>query len=252
MVSKKSSESIGDRLLAALTETEVAHLLDALLTKLPLETLESIFSQLSENTQETINQILTTPQATELPDSSGALPMSLAKLSQTWTQLWQDWDAIIWEASEEDGDYIQQEAHWEPPYFDDSSFSDNLDDIAEKMYPLIRMAVEHQFVPDQGFIPALLEAESEVSAGMPEWIEIVDGIYLGHYTTQCLLLWEWLTTQGIGEDAFQFVEKVQQFESTSSHISLDKNTLLDFLCDLSQSDQQYILNELTTAQKTAP
>ncbi|MBT9318010.1 hypothetical protein [Leptothoe spongobia] len=252
MASKNVSKSIGNRLLAALTEKEVGHLLDALMTTVSLEALDPIFSQLSENTQETIRQILTTSQTTESSDSSGSSPMSLAKLSQAWTQLWQDWDAIIWEASKEDGDYIQQEAHWEPPYFDDSSFSDNLDDIAEKMYPLIQTAVEHQFDPDQGFIPALLEAESDISAGMLEWIEIVDGIYLGHHTTQCLLLWEWLTTQETGGDAFQFIETIQQFESTSSHISLDDHTLIDFLCDLSQPARQCILNELTTAKKTAP
>ena len=94
----RSPNRVGDRLLAALTQTEVGHLLDALIQVLPVDLLEQGLSQLPVDTQQTIQQILT-PSAKEIAPVSEAPPVSLAKLAQTWSELWQAWDEIIWAAS---------------------------------------------------------------------------------------------------------------------------------------------------------
>lgn len=58
--------------------------------------------------------------------------------------------------------------------------------------PLLETAFAHSFAPDMGFVEALKEAEEEIAAGMPEWIEIMDGMAAGEHLTACLLTWEWL------------------------------------------------------------
>lgn len=252
MVADNASQTVGEQLLTALTSSEISGFLDALLQMLPQEQLEQSFAQLSSDTQETIRQIINPPQSTASVSTTASSPTSLAKLAQTWTELWQEWDAIVWEASEEEGNYIEQEAHWEPPYFDNYAFAEDLDKVAEKMQPLVQVAFDHDFSPERGFAPALLEAEAEVAGGLPEWMEIMDGICLEKHVTQCLLQWEWLTAQQQGQDAFQFVQHVRQLSSDFSEMGLDDNALIAFLCDLPEPDQRNILTGLSDAKDHPP
>jgi hypothetical protein len=245
MASDKFSNSLGNRLLAALTNAEVGSLLDSLLQNLTPENLEQSLTQLSADTQATVRQILHPPTTLEPSQSPESSPISQAKLSQTWSELWQEWEAIIWEASDEEGQYIEQEAHWEPPYFDNYTFAEDLDKVAEKMQPLIQVAFENGFTPDRGFAPALLEAEAVICGGIPDWMEIADGIELGNHVTQCLLRWEFLTAQQQGQDAFQFAQHIKQLESEFSLMGLDEQVLIDFLCELPETDRQRIFAGLT-------
>jgi hypothetical protein len=252
MASDKFPNRAGDRLLTALTNTEVSSLLDALLQTLPLDSLEKSIAQLASDTQATIRQILQPYEISGADPKAEFSTRSLAKLSQTWSELWQDWEVIILEASEEDGQYIEQEAHWEAPYFDNYAFADDLDGVAQKMQPLVQTAFEHDFTPDRGFASALLEAEAKISGGLPEWMEIVDGIVLGNYVTQCLLQWEFLTTQTQGQDAFQFVQHIKHLESEFSLMGLDDQALINFLCELPEADRQCIFTGLTDAKAKPP
>ena len=251
MGANSSTSSIGEHLLTALTQTEIGRLLDSLLQSLPSELLEKSLSELSPDTQQTIRQILTSPKKSgaskQAPQDS---PVSLAKLSQTWSEQWHEWNAIVLEASEEDGDYIEQEHHWEPPYFDNYTFAEDLDKVAGKMRSLLPVAFEHGFTPDEGFASALLEAEGEIIVGIPDWMEFVEGIGLETHVTYCLLQWEWLAAQDQGRDAFQFAQRIRQLESEFSQIGLDDNTLISFLRELSQADQRCILTGLTKEKET--
>jgi hypothetical protein len=193
-----------DRLLSALTQQELAELIDALFTVLSPELQEEAIAQLNENTQQTVRQILMSSSIAESTEASATQTVSLAKQAQTWSELWQVWDDIVSEASEESGKYIVQEAHWEPPYFDATTFSEDLERVAAQMRSLLQTTFEHEFTPDNGFIPALLEAESAISEGLEDWMELTDGLYLENHLTHCLLQWEWFVTQEQEQNAFQF------------------------------------------------
>jgi hypothetical protein len=252
MGAKHSSDSLGVRLLAGLTQTEITNLLDVLLQGLSSDRLEQSLCQLSADIQQTIRQILKPPTAEQPAGAEAAPPISLAKLSQTWSELWKAWDEVIWEASQEDGQYIEQEAHWEPPYFDSYAFATDLDKVAEQMQPLLQIAFEHGFTPDRGFAPALLEAEAEIAGGIPEWMEIVDGIVLETHTTLCLLKWEWFLAKAERQDAFQFAQHIRQLETGFSLIGINENALISFLCELPEVDQRCILTGLAAAKEAPP
>lgn len=107
--------TVSNRLLNALTQQEIAQLIDALFGVLSPELQEQAIAQLSADTQQTVKQILAPPSTVEQTQASETQTVSLAKQAQTWSELWRDWDAIVWEASQEEGKYIAQEVRWEPP-----------------------------------------------------------------------------------------------------------------------------------------
>lgn len=238
-------ENVGEKLLTALTHAEIQELLDALWTESSSAQREGAIAQLSPDTQSTIRRLLEPPLSEDASSSEHASPVSAAKLLQTWSELWQEWYDLVAVASEEDGRYIEQEASWEPPYFDTYTFAEDLDAVAEKMRSHLPAAFEHDLSPENGFTPALIEAEADIAAGLPDWIEIVDGIGLGDQVTHCLLSWEWLTMQAQGQDGFQFAQRIREIESGFPLMSLDDNELMGFLWELPEADQRCLVEGLT-------
>lgn len=244
------SGRVGSHLQAALTQPEIEQLLDALFTVCPSDLWDTVLAQLDLDTQETIKQILVAPPIVEQVKQIKSPPISQAKLAQTWRDLWREWDEIIYEASQEEGEYITQEAHWERPYFDAVLLSENLEKVALKMQPLIQVAVENGFSPDGGFASALLEAEGEIATGIPDWMEIDNGIGLEVCATACLLQWEWLTLQLEGHDAFDFAQRIRQLLTQFEYITLDSYEILNFLLDFSPEEQQCILAGLNANRES--
>lgn len=90
---KPEASRFAYRILAALTQQEISQLLDAFLATLSSEDLEPILTQLPLNTQKTLQKILNQQQ-----NINQKQPVSLAKLAQSWSQLWQEWNEITEEA----------------------------------------------------------------------------------------------------------------------------------------------------------
>ena len=98
--------STGQQCLDALTHHEIATLLEVLLGTLSPDMVEHVLDQLPPDTRQTVQTILVPPDPAEPPQEQQAPSMSLAKLEQTWSALWQEWDHIVDEAAQEDGPYI--------------------------------------------------------------------------------------------------------------------------------------------------
>jgi hypothetical protein len=245
--SRPQPDKLSSQLLDALTEAEIAQLLDALFQVLPDDLQTRAIAQLDSDTQQIIQQIL----APAPPQKKGKISSS-AKLAEAWTKAWDDWDNVIAEASEDDGDYIIQEVRWEPPYLDTTRLTEDLEAIAERMLPLIPMAIEHQFSPDQGFVDALLESEAAIAdgtRGSHYGAELYEGLTVEHQVTTCLLTWEWLTAQQQRQDAFQFIQQVREGEIQFSAIALDDDAMLEFFTELPEKDQQIIWQGWTTQKQ---
>jgi hypothetical protein len=237
--------SVGSRIFEALTEAEISQLLDELFSVLSDEQRETAFAQLQGDTQETLTQIIAPPQTVEQVKTRHSQPTSLAKLAQTWSQLWREWNQIIWEASQEEGKYIVQEVRWEEPYFDDCTFVEDLEAVAQKMKPLVKTAFENGLSNDDGFALSLLQAESDICDGIPDWMEIHNGIHLQPALTYCLLEWEWLLVQEQGQDGFKLAQKIREWEEKFSHTSLDDNAAIDFFSNLADAQKKLILDGMT-------
>jgi len=243
--SSENSPNLGKRLLTALSQQEMAQLLDALFGVILPELQEQAIAQLSPDTQQTVQQLLDFTQ-----NDQSTPTVSLAKQAQTWSKLWKKWNAIVEEASEEEGKYLVQEVDWEPPYFDTYTFVEDLETIAGKMLPLLPIAFEHEFTPSGDFATALLEAEAEVAFGLPDW-EIIDGLDLEQQLTNCLLQWEWLTVQEQQQDAFYLTQKIRRHEEQFEEVQLDSDATFDFFIQLPEADQQSIVNGLIAEKESS-
>jgi hypothetical protein len=237
-----SQISVGSRILEAFTQAEITQLFDELFSVLSKEQRERVFAQLPGDTQNTLNQIIAPPQTVEHKNISKVQPASLAKLAQSWSQLWEQWNQIIWQASQEEGKYIVQEVSWEEPYFDDCTFVEDLETVAQNMKPLVKTAFENGFNHNDGFAASLLSAESEISNGIPDWMEIANGLHLEEATTYCLLEWEWLLVQQRGQDGFKLAQKIRGWEEKFSDTSLNDNAVIDFFSDLPDAQKKIILD----------
>jgi hypothetical protein len=247
----KPQASLGSRIFEALTKTEISQLLDELFVILTEEQQSTALAQLQPDTKATLTRIITPPQIIEQENTTETQPTSLAKLAQTWSELWQEWNQVIWEASEEEGKYIVQEERWEEPYFDNCTFVEDLEAIAQKMKPLVKTAFENGFSYDDGFAVSLLEAEREISDGIPDWMEIHDGIHLEAASTHCLLEWEWLLVQEQGQDGFKFAENIREWEEKFVHTSLDSHAVIDFCSNLPNVQKQLMLEGMTANKESS-
>jgi hypothetical protein len=241
---------IGQRLLAALTQNEIAHLLDEFIGTLSPEMLEKVLDQLPLDTRHTVQTVLVPPDSPESTQDQQTPSVSLAKLEQTWSALWQEWDNIVDEAAQEDGHYIVRERHWEDPYFDSTTFVSDLDRVAQKMRPLLQTAFANEFVPAASFMEVLLDADADIMAAMPEWIYLDDGYYLDEHVTACLLEWEWLEVQEDTSDVFLLAQRLREWEEESPYAKLAQGTFLEFFSHLPVEQQQQVFSGLTTNKDT--
>ncbi len=241
--SPKYPENIGESILAAFTQPEVALLLDALFESVPSSSLEIVLHRLPSDTRQTLQQLLTSSPP---PAVKAEKPASLAKLAQTWSELWGQWHDLVSEATDEEGKYIEQEEHWEPPYFDDSALVEDLEALAEQMLPLLPTAHEHEFSPHTGFAQILEEMAGEIEDVLPEWIQSVnEGFYLESSLTTCLLQWEWLKAQAEGGDAFGFTQRIREWEEQAKQVKLEQSALVQFFTQLADGHLQKIYEGLS-------
>jgi hypothetical protein len=240
----------GQQFLAALTQNEIAHLLEVLIGTLSPDMLENVLEQLQPDTRHTVQTILVPLDPSHPTQEKQAPSASLAKLEQTWSALWKEWDNIVNEAAREDGNYLVRERHWEEPYFDSTSFVSDLEQVAKQMQPLLRTAFENEFVPATSFIDALLEADADIMAALPEWIYLDDGYYLDEHMTTCLLEWEWLEVQEETSDVFLLAQRLREWEEESSYAKLAHVTFLEFFNHLPDEQQQQAFSGLTTNKDT--
>ena len=240
----------GQQFLDALTHNEIATLLEVLIGTLSPDMVENVLDQLPPNTRHTVQTILVPPDPSDPTQEKQAPSVSLAKLEQTWSALWQEWDHIVDEAAQEDGNYVVRERHWEEPYFDSTTFVRDLERVAKEMRPLLRTAFDNAFVPATSFIEALLEADADIRAAMPEWMYLDDGYDLDEHVTACLLEWEWLQVQEDTSDGFLLVQRLRDWEEESAYAKLAQGTFLEFFHHLPDEQQQQIFSGLTTNKDT--
>lgn len=97
--------------------------------------LERLHGRLGEETGSSLRRILSARSAGPKP---GRATSSKAKVLEKWENAWGDWSSCVFESGEEEGNYVYQEHHWEPPCLDTSALADDLEPFAARMKKLLK------------------------------------------------------------------------------------------------------------------
>ena len=240
----QKAQSVGQKVIEALTEEQLTRLLDVLLEEDHV-VLRRGLPQLDQETARTVELILTQHQKDSEEDATASL-LSRDKLEEVWEGLWERWNRTVAQLGDEDGAYSVQEVHWEPPYFDGFSLSRDLEGIAEQMLPCLEQAFESFHEPEL-FSSALIDIE-ESMAEYPEWmgVEYEEPVTLGPCTTQCLLRWIWMDSGLSVDQGWSFLDSLNSLCNTLEMVELEAPECGRFVSSLPVEQARKIFHHFDT------
>jgi hypothetical protein len=242
----KEEGSLRHRLEEALSEDELGRVLTSALLVLDAGGRKRLLARLGPETAAALAPVLAPPPRSARGTKPAAAVAGKGKLQQEWDRSWQQWAAVVEETGDEEGKYVQQEAHWESPYVDTEAISADLDASAARMRPLIPRVIAEQIAPAFSFVEAIDELDDDLGEGLPDWLDLAggDGCYLGPEATSCLLEWEWIGARRDGRDAPAFLDAIRDLEGRLENVTLDQATIKKFVLGLSSDDLRAILDSM--------
>jgi len=236
-------ESLLRRLENALSEEEIRRVVASTLLVLDDASRKRLLTRIAPETAAALIPALDPPRKPARSQKAAMPAAGKGKLRQEWDRLWQEWTRIIDESGAEHGDYVHQDADWEPPYIDTYSIGLDLDAVATKLRGLIPRVIAEGIDPGFSFAQAVREMDEALYAGQPDWVVegIGDGCCLGPKATACLLEWEWMAAQNDGRDAAAFVDEIRDLETSLQKVGLDGQAIKTFVRGLSHGQRQAVL-----------
>ncbi|MBI5548077.1 MAG: hypothetical protein HY901_29710 [Deltaproteobacteria bacterium] len=209
---------------------------------------QRLLEQLPQETAEAIRPVLEGARGGK--SSRGAPEAGKAKVREDWQGLWGEWGECLEESGSEEGRYVHQDAHWEPPYFDRSGVMDDLEGIAKRMRAIMERVWAERLDPKRSFVEEVREAANEIGAGPSEYFD-GEGSDFGPQVTGCLLQWEQWVAQGEGLDAFEFVERIRNLEKSLHDVGLDGEAIVAFVAAMPEQDQRTVFEGLKSHRHSA-
>jgi hypothetical protein len=127
----EKSGFVGKKIVDAMTSNQLVALIDALFYLMDDDKINTLLSDVDKDISSTLIDILNPHKEDSKP------PVTDSKYCEEWEKLWGEWNDIIFELGDESGQYVYNEHHWEPPYFDGCALSDDLEEISKELLPLI-------------------------------------------------------------------------------------------------------------------
>ncbi len=218
----------------SLSDAERRQVLAAALLSLDAVGLERLYTRLAQDTSTTLRTLLARLDG----DRTAAPQPSIHRLEQEWRQAWSTWDDIIDASSDEEGEFIEQEAHWEAPYLDVYTIGKRLEAVAERLLPIADRVLSDGLEPDFELMDRVDDDIRAIGAGLPEWFgeHHFDGL-LGPKLTALVLRWQRLSALE-GATGHTVLEAVRLAEADSDRWSLDDEALLAFVHSMSDDHQR--------------
>jgi len=235
-------KNIGEKITKALTEEQIAKLLDVVFNALDSKKVNEISKVLDSDIKETLSRLLS-PEPAQKKGIQKKEIVSFERNIEKWRSLWAEWGNAVSKVGDEEGEYTYQEHHWEEPYFDGSALADDLEKVAVKMLPLIDEIYAAGIDEDDIFIHAIEEIESNMDS-YPEWMPDPEEFYLEANATKCLLKWEFLAA----ESPVAFLKKMTKLEEQFDVTELDDNAIIDFFVSMPEKKEIY---DYITANKSS-
>ena len=133
----RSSPGWGKKLVEALTKDQVETLLDVLVGAGDPLRLSEELRILDSDLADTVQRLVGEADTVAAKDSDAAV--SKQKLLEIWDDLWGRWNDHVCEVGDEDGAYAIKDEDWDPPYFDPTALSEDLERIAKEMQQMLEL-----------------------------------------------------------------------------------------------------------------
>ena len=239
---KKEEDSLGQKILQALTQDQVGELLDGIFNSQEYEKIASLFADLDPDISSTLDLYLNPEKTSKKPELK---VVSNEKLMEEWTGLWRDWEEIIFNAGDEEGEYVHQDYHWEEPYFSHDDVAKDVENIAKKMWPLLKKIHILEIRKDIDFEAALKDVSSSIQT-LPEWFGArYERWMIGPVTTKCFLQWEWLIVKAGRSSALFFIKRIIKVDSEMNLFYLNDKAVVDFFLLLPDKARKEIYDDMT-------
>lgn len=247
-----SAQELAGRLAASLTHGEVKMVAAAALLALEGPQREHLVASLEASTAETVGSILrggTRRKGAGGNRAGGAPKPSRDRVSHEWKKAWSEWDDLASKTSDEHGDYVLREHHWEEPELDTGSLAADLEPIGARMRKLIPRVLSEGIDPEFSFLDAVVQTTGDLGSGLPDWMlrfRDDNDFGLGPKVTSCLLEWEFATAHRGGKDVFSVVDEVCKAEQDTSGLGFDHDTIRDFVLRLPVKDRRRVVEGIQT------
>ena len=239
---KKKEDSLGHKILQALTQDQVVELLNEIFSSQNNEEIASLLENLDPDISSTLDLYLNPKKTSKKPKRK---VVSNEKLMEEWRDLWGDWEEIIFNAGNEKGEYVHQDYHWEEPYFSHDDVVEDLENIAKKMWPLVDKVHSLEICEDNEFEDALKDVSSSIQ-DLPEWLGAdYERCMVGPVTTKCILQWDWLTAEAHKNSAVSFVKRIIEFDSELGLFYLNDEAIVEFFLSLPDKARKEIYDDIT-------
>jgi hypothetical protein len=238
---QKGKPAPGQSLVEALTKDQMAALFDAVVDVIDIETQDEILRKLDEDIADTTARILSGR------DNTSEAVCSEKKRQHNWDDLWGQWFDIASEVGDDEGRYVQQDHHWESPYFCYDEVASDLDQVVCKMQSLMAVVADDREV----FVQGLAEIDKEAS-NLPDWMGVGEmGEVFGPMTTQYWLKWEYQHARLAGEEIGMLFVRILETSNDFQIFGPDWNEVLAFFLGLTKKERQSLYEYLQTAKKTS-
>ncbi|MDM8547879.1 hypothetical protein QUF61_15430 [Candidatus Venteria ishoeyi] len=163
------------------------------------------------------------------------------KLEQKWKAVWAQWNDIINEVGDEDGEYISQEEDWEPPYFDGEELTADLETVALDIFPLLE-PIYALGIEDENLFFNALEELGDAIRSYPEWMgmEYVDPCYLERQTSHCMFQWLYLCAKDDAQPTAFLLESLVALEDVTPQVNWHNDSLIEFFDKQTEAMQRAV------------
>lgn len=236
------------RLSDGLSEGEIQRVLAEALVSLDRDGLKRLATKLGPDTGATLLRAL------KGGGGKQASVAGTAKVKQEWDRAWAEWNALITEACDEEGDYVIHEHDWEQPYFDPLAVTHALEPIAARMRLLLPRVFDEDLDPDFSFAMAVKGSVEDIRSSLPDWMDPFEseGFGLGPEAAKCLLDWEWRSALRQDLPAFQFIEQLCELEISTKGLYLDAKSVANFIDGLTAQTKKDLFQGIQKGRDKDP
>jgi hypothetical protein len=178
---------IAQHLTAGLTPGQLAGLVARLLGSMSEAEWTAFCGTLEPDVAAVLQRLGDPPPADEAATDAGGTT-SDAKFATQFHAVLGALQGLLSELGDEDGDYIVQEHHWEPPDFDASRLGKDIERCAQDLLPLLDRAAALDLEDESLFVDLCQEITDGIGQ-YPEHIYTEDGVEFGSTATECVLKW---------------------------------------------------------------